>query len=147
MTDMPIRTIVLNSRRGAKRRWPGSGALATWLSADGAVTEHCCIGCEGLARGIPIPAMVDEDYPCEEISAEWVKIWDREVPRDVMERVTGIVGENPEEAYGELYQSVAAFLNDEIAPHDPDSAVAGIRVLFRALGESQGERWIVRWLR
>lgn len=147
---MKTHTIVLNSRPNAKRRWPGPGLLAARCSDDETATQHCCIGCEGLARGVAVQDMMGCMFPPSGVGGrEWSGIWRRTPTDEVAERVEAAVklGGLDCSGYGNDYGAIAAWLNDDIAPDDPEAAVAGIRILFRALGETQGERWIVRWLR
>lgn len=165
------RHIVLDMRLESKHQWPAPGRLATLVKGD--VYRHCCIGVEGLSRGIPVSAMRGCGMPSNlegESYGEWKELWGTSLTADDYNRIFGTDESFSKSleyhvlTHNRLYTSfgaLAAAVNDQLASELWDGKVRGeevslevmygrvvqfgntLRKLMRVLGERVGENWKV----
>lgn len=142
---MKTRITVLNSRANARYPWPEPSIMYNPETGG-----QCCIGQQGRQNAGMDPEDLRVNYPAfvhvPNHDSRWVKAWSQDVPDSVVEEIGESVGRR---IIPSMAKAIASHLNDKVAVRekDPAKAVAGLRILWRWLGETQGERWIIRWLR
>lgn len=129
--------LVLNERPGAKVGWPLRGCLAAM-----GTNRHCCIGVDGMRRGLPKAALCGLAFPSPDDDPDYFDAW--ELPIDELRE------ENPDFLAGETVGDTAAFLNDSAASNiiTTAEAVARLRIVWRWMGlqQSPPEDWRIRHL-
>lgn len=143
---MKRRITVLDSRPHAKHIWPFHGKLYCPLTGG-----QCCVGQNGRQNfGVPLRDMVGFDLPKVGVHPYgWVSAWEVWVPRDILLQIRDIIGDTDKAVHPNTPRltasTLAARINDVTARRDVEVAVKALRVLWRWVGETQGERWIIQY--